>query len=184
MTELFTLAIAGAPFGLKGHIKVKSLSGETSHLACLKSVCLRQGDAEKLFNIEETMPFGSGSGQEDYTGEFLLMKFEGIDSPEAARALAGAELIGDRSKAAPLKNGEFYIEDLKGLEVIAATGDLVSGEAVLGHITDILEGGGGELAEIRLFSGEIRLVPFRKEFFGEISLEKRQIILLEQWILG
>jgi 16S rRNA processing protein RimM len=180
LTKTFSLAVIGSPFGLKGFVKVKSLSGEIGDLASLKSVCLRQGDSKTLFNIEEAMPLG-GSGQEDYSGEFLLMKFEGIDSPESAKTLIGAELIGDRSQAAPLKSGEFYIEDLKGLEVVSA--DSASGGAVLGHITDILEGGGGELAEIRLLSGESRLVPFRKEFFGDISIEKRKAVLLGQWIL-
>ncbi|MDR0312933.1 MAG: ribosome maturation factor RimM [Treponema sp.] len=182
MTETFSLAVVGSPFGLKGFVKVKSLSGETSHLESLKDICLKQGNTEKTVNIEETMPWG-GSGQQENSGEFLLMKFEGIDSPESAKTLTGALLIGDRSQAAQLKEGEFYIEDLKGIEVVATTSDSASGRDILGHITDILEGGGGELAEIKLLSGESRLVPFRKEFFGDISMEKRQAILLEQWIL-
>jgi 16S rRNA processing protein RimM len=182
LTETFSLAVVGSPFGLKGFVKVKSLSGEISHLESLKNVCLKQGDSKKALDIEETMPFG-GTGQQEKSGEFLLIKFEGIDSPESAKTLTGAELIGDRSQAAPLKDGEFYIEDLKGLEVVAASAEPVLNAEVLGHITDILEGGGGELAEIKLLSGESKLVPFRKEFFGDISMEKRQVVLLEQWIL-
>jgi 16S rRNA processing protein RimM len=104
------------------------------------------------------------------------MKFAGVDAPEEAKALKGAEIIADRVHAAPLKPGEFYVEDLKGLEV---AGD---GE-VLGRIMDIIEGGGGELAEIRLNSGEVRLVPFRGEFFGDISLKTGKAALLERWIL-
>jgi 16S rRNA processing protein RimM len=182
LTETFSLAVIGSPFGLKGFVKVKSLSGEISHLESLKNVYLKQGDTEKAINIEEILPFG-GTGQQENPSEYLLMKFKGIDSPEAAKTLTGAELIGDRSQAAPLKDGEFYIEDLKGMEVVTATSDSASGGDILGHITDILEGGGGELAEIKLTSGESRLVPFRKEFFGDISMEKRQAVLLEQWIL-
>jgi 16S rRNA processing protein RimM len=108
------------------------------------------------------------------------MKFQGMDTPEAVGALKGAKLMADRSQAVPLKEGEFYVEDLKGLAVIAA--DSPSDEA-LGHITDILEGGNGELAELRLLSGELRLVPFRNEFFGDISIEKGRVVLLERWIL-
>jgi 16S rRNA processing protein RimM len=182
LIETFSLAVVGSPFGLKGFVKVKSLSGEISHLESLKNVYLKQGGTQKAFNIEEIMPFG-GTGQQEKSSEFLLMKFEGFDSPESAKILTGAELIGDRSQAAPLKDGEFYIEDLKGLEVVAAVAGSASSAGILGHITDILEGGGGELAEIKILSGESRLVPFRKEFFGDISIEKRQIVLLEQWIL-
>ena len=169
MTKTFCLAVLGPPFGLKGYIKVRSLSGENDHLKALKSVCLKQGENEKVFIIEDST----------FSGEFLLMKFQGIDSPEAANELKGSRLMVNRSEAAPLKEGEFYVEDLKGLAIIDNS---ESGE-VLGHIIDIVEGGGGELAELRLLTGEIKLVPFRKEFIGDINIEDGKLILLEKWIL-
>jgi 16S rRNA processing protein RimM len=124
------------------------------------------------------------------------MKFVGIDSPETAKALAGAEMLADRSHAAPLKTGEYYIEDLKGLMVLGlavggqdslpestdAPGD--APEPVLGYITDIVEGGGGFLAEVRLPDGKLKFVPFRNEFFGDINLEAGTARLLEPWILA
>ena len=105
------------------------------------------------------------------------MRFEGIDSPEKAKTLNGAQLIARREDAAPLGRDEFYIEDLKGLPVFAENGENI------GQITDIIEGGGGELAEIRLSNGEIRLIPFRKEFFAEIDQSKGKVILQNLWIL-
>ena len=164
----------GSPFGLKGFVKIKSLSGETAHIAEQKKLHLKQGNTKKLYDIEGTMPFGAGDSS------FLLVKFRGFDDPESAKILAGAEIIAERSYAAPLKKDEFYIEDLKGFAVIAES---AAGSEILGHITDILEGGGGNLAEIKLITGETRLVPFRNEFFGEVSLETQKTILLEKWIL-
>ena len=105
------------------------------------------------------------------------MHFTGIDSPEAAALLKGAEIIAERKFAAPLNEGEYYVEDLIGLEVVDKN------EASLGRITGMAEGGGGELAEVELFSGEKRFVPFRKEFFGDVNPEKGKIVLLEPWIL-
>ena len=173
MTETFSLAVVGPPFGLKGFVKVRSLSGETDHLKALKSAWLIQGENKNKLVIEETI----------FSGEILLMKFHGIDNPEAAATLKGARLMSDRYQAAPLKEGEFYVEDLKGLAVMATNPLDSEGGDVLGHITDVIEGGGGELAELRLLSGEIRLVPFRKEFIGDINIEKGWLILLENWIL-
>ncbi|MDR2101899.1 MAG: ribosome maturation factor RimM [Treponema sp.] len=167
MTEQFVVGLVGAPFGLKGFVKVRPLSGEIDHLKQLKQVLLRQEKAEKVYEVEEVFS----------SSHVLTMKFQGIDTPEAARALKGAELVTDRSHAAPLKAGEFYVEDLRGLEVTTLSGE------ILGHITDIIEGGGGDLAEVGLTTGESRLVPFRNEFFGDIDPENRRAVLLVRWIL-
>jgi 16S rRNA processing protein RimM len=111
------------------------------------------------------------------TPGILLVKFNGVDTPEAAKAVSGAEILVLRSEAAALSKNEYYIEDLKGFSVVD------SGGKRLGELLDILEGGGGQLAELRLISGETRLVPFRNEFFGEISVERGEMILLSCWIL-
>ena len=105
------------------------------------------------------------------------MRFSGIKSPEAAKVLKGAEVIVDRKYAAPLQKGEFYVEDLKGLEVVTAAGE------PLGRISDMVEGGGGDLLEVKLPGGKTRLAPFRNEFFGDVNLEEGKITLLEPWVL-
>jgi 16S rRNA processing protein RimM len=168
MTERFVVGLVGAPFGLKGFVKVRSLSGEIDHLLKLSPVILRQGTTERVWEVEESAAAFPA----------VALKFKGIDTPEDAKALSGAELIASREQASPLKKGEYYIEDLRGLEVI-----LTESPEVLGHITDILEGGGGNLAEIKLISGKTTLVPFRDEFFGEVNLQNRKIVLLNRWIL-
>jgi 16S rRNA processing protein RimM len=170
--------LIGAPFGLNGQVKVRPFSGEVDHLLALQTVTVRLHGKEQTLRVEECTELPP----------VLLMKFAGINSPEAAKTLGGAELLADREHAGPLKPGEFYVEDLKGLAVIAAPENDDRSEAAgavpIGHITDIVEGGGGELAEIRLVDGGVRLVPFRKEFFTEISPEKRTVLLRNRWILA
>ena len=168
MTEQFVAGIVGAPFGLKGFVKVKPLSGEIDHLLKLTSVTLRRGEKEQTLAIEEIAAIPPA----------VAIRFAGFDSPEAVKALRGAQLLISREDAAPLQPGEFYVEDLKGVAVLAAD----SGE-ILGHIADVIEGGGGDLAEIRLNDGKTRLVPFRKEFFTGIDLAKKRVMLQNLWIL-
>ena len=157
----------GSPFGLKGFVKVRPFSGETCHFSHLQEVTLKQGTKSETRSVAETIT----------QGETLLIRFVGIDTPEAAALLKRAEIIVGREFAAPLKEGEFYVEDLKGLEVVGGGGEC------LGHISNVLEGGGGYLAEVRLNSGGTAFAPFRKEFFGEVNLELCKIVLLEPWIL-
>jgi 16S rRNA processing protein RimM len=171
MTEKFVIGLVGAPFGLKGFVKVRPFSGEIDHLLKLRFLTVRQKGKEEERKIEESVPAPPA----------LLIKFAGIDRPEDAKTLRGAELLTGREHASPLGPGEFYIEDLKGLAVIA--GDAPAEGEILGRITDILEGGGENLAEIRLSGGETRLVPFKREFFPEIDPERGRAVLVNRWIL-
>jgi 16S rRNA processing protein RimM len=156
----------GQPYGLEGFVKVRPPSGETGHLLGLSEVIVDTKGNEKTLVVEESRALGAQA----------LLKFRGVDSPEAAKSLAGAALLADRAHAAPLAENEFYIEDLKGLAVLSG------GSGQLGLVADAVEGGGGWLLEIELSSGEKRLVPFRNEFFGPMDQEKRTIVLLAEWV--
>ncbi|AEF84160.1 16S rRNA processing protein RimM [Treponema primitia ZAS-2] len=167
MIDKFVAALVGAPFGVKGFVKIKPFSGEREHLEQLETVLLRRENRETPFHIEETTRIGPSLG----------IKFRGIDTPEAAKTITGAELVVDRAHAAPLLEDEYYVEDLRGVEVLDRDGK------VLGEVHDVIEGGGGQLIEVKLTGGEHRLAPFRKEFFGAIDMEKRTALLLEPWVL-
>jgi len=194
LTDKFIIGIVGSPFGVKGFVKVRSLSGEIDHLLNLQSVVVSKDSKERLLKIEEST---SNSG-------IVLIRFQGIDTPEVAKTLNGAQLIVDRTQATPLNDDEFYIEDLKGLEVYVNNNDISSLDpssnlralrtfgsmpscdefAIIGCIIDIIEGGGGELVEVKLTNGEKKLIPLRKEFFPDINPAKGKILLQNLWIIG
>ncbi|MDR0386572.1 MAG: ribosome maturation factor RimM [Treponema sp.] len=167
MLSRFAVGLLGTPFGLEGYIKVRSFSGETAHIARLRQMVLRRAGTERSLEVEG---FAEKGGS-------LLVKFKGINDPETAKTLKGAEIVTDRENAAPLGPDEYYIGDLRGMAVVSPEGE------VLGQVTDVLEGGGGNLVEMRIPSGELKLVPFRKEFFGDISPEQGRAVLLCRWIL-
>jgi len=187
MTEKFIIGLAGAPFGVKGFIKIHPLSGEIEHLLKLKSVAVRKDGKEQTLQIEESAPASPA----------VLMRFAGIDSPEKAKTLNGAQLVAGREQAAPLGEGEFYIEDLKGLAVYSQntnentsvipsssiSASLRENLSIIGTITDIIEGGNGELAEIKLSNDEKKLVPFRNEFFPEINPQDGRVVMTNLWVL-
>ncbi|MHC6203722.1 ribosome maturation factor RimM [Breznakiellaceae bacterium SP9] len=168
MLEQFVIGIVGSAYGLSGFCKVKSCSLEIEHFKNLKTVLLRQCGIEKTYRVDGIQVLA----------DTIVLKFAGTDSPEAVKALSGAEIVVPRAYAAPLQSGEYYIEDLKGLTLVASD----RGEP-LGRITAIVEGGGGFLAEVQVPSGDCKFVPFRNEFIGEINFEKETIELREQWIL-
>jgi 16S rRNA processing protein RimM len=187
--------MVGQPFGLEGFVKFRSFSGETAHLERLESMTLRKNGVEKGVRVVEIRPdvrpqkHGGGCSP---AGRSLggIILFEGVDDPEKAKALTGSEIVVSREDAAPLDEGEFYIEDLKGLRLVAdkKTPGVEAG-TVFGIVTGVFEGGGGMLLEVDVgdavsnAKGGTRLVPFRDVFTGEISLEKGTIVLRAPWVL-
>jgi len=121
---------------------------------------------EKALRVETTR----------WSGDNLLMKFVGVDSPEAAKLLADFELWVPRDQAAPLEEGEVYLADLVGCALVFA------GEAkgkVLGH----LEGAATVLLEVEKTDGTKCVVPFQEIYLGKIDLTGRTIDLKVDWIL-
>lgn len=165
--EMIAIGKIRTSHGIRGFVKIVSYSGETDHFFDLKKVTLKSDRITREFDVEKVNPMGDS----------VILKLTGIDTPEKAKAIAGMEIWVPREKAAPLKEGEYYHADLYGCEM------LFEGETV-GKVKSIIEGGGGELFEIELNSGESVLVPFRDEFVGEIFIEKKLIELKNDWILG
>ena len=151
--------------GVKGFLRVKSLSGETGHFTGLKSVVIRIKNEDIRYFVEAVKKFSSGE---------ILIKFQGIDTPEAGKKLIGKLLWVEREKAAPLGKNEFYIADLCRCGVYQK-------KHLLGRVVSVAEGGKAQLLEVRDEKGKTFLIPFEKRFVKEIDIGNRKIILSEDY---
>jgi 16S rRNA processing protein RimM len=163
--ETLAVGIIRTSHGVHGYVKVMSLSGETDHLFELEQVSLRKNGREKVYRVEEVKSFKDG----------VLMKLEGVDTPEAGKALAGSELWVERDLAAPLTEGEYYISDMIGCS-------LVCGGSRCGEVVSVSETGVADLLEVKTGRG-VRMIPFTSKFVGEVDLESGTIELLEPELL-
>jgi 16S rRNA processing protein RimM len=151
--------------GVRGHIKVRSLSGETGHFAGLQELrLLRQGREVLKAAVEEVSA--------DAGGDTLRVKLAGIDTPEQARDLCGCEVWVGRDRAAPLQPGEYYLADLVGCRVLGPQG-------AVGSVSGVINAGAGDVLEVRADDGRTFLVPFREGFVGEVDVEAGTVRLAE-----
>jgi len=163
--ERLVIGIIRTSHGIKGYVKIKSLSGEYAHFLRLKTVHVKKDNIEKDYRVEDVKILANG----------LLMKFEGIDTPERGKLLAGAEIWVERQFAAPLKSGEYYSSDIIGSDL------LFNGE-VVGSVAAVIENGASDLLEIR--SGDKTfIVPLTEQFVGDIDIGKMTIELKDDWVL-
>jgi len=97
----------------------------------------------------------------------LLLAFEGIDTPESARALVGAELFVERT-AETLESGEFLDADLIGAAVCDEAGIELARVVGVRHLPagDYLVVDPGEA-----------LVPLVRAFVRDIDLDARRIVM-------
>ena len=165
--EKFVLGKIGAPRGLKGDLRVQSYSGEFGHIFALKTAELHGEGRILRLKLARATEFPDCS----------TIAFEGYPTPEAARALTGMEIWAPREDSAPLGENEWYVADLEGMA-------LVDGEGrELGKVVAVIEGAADPLLEALLPDSRRCLVPFRKEFVGEVDDVGRRIVLLAPWIL-
>ena len=141
--------------GFSGECKVESASGEYEHLLDLKEVTLVHGDEHR----DEAV---------------LKYRHWGIKVP--------------RKYCKPLNKDEWYVEDLRDCSLVyEGKDDPATSVApkVVGTITDVLEGGGGNLLEVSLAESCDRkvLVPFNKEFIGKVDIKNKTVQLMHLWIL-
>jgi 16S rRNA processing protein RimM len=157
-----TLAFAEilSSYGIKGELKVKSLSGETGHFYKIKKVVIPRNGKEERFDLEGIRE----------TDTLLLVKLRGIENPEDAKTLAGLEMRADRAFSCPVREGEFYCADLIDSEVRNET-------EKVGTVRSVIEIGGRSMLEIEKREGTVAMIPFMKKFISKVDVVSHTIVL-------
>ena len=99
----------------------------------------------------------------------FIIKFEGVDSIEAAQSLAGQEVLVAREDFESLPEGEYYRFEIEGLKVFDDTGKYY------GVIEDIIETGSNDVYVVRENDKEW-LIPMIDSVVQSIDLEQGKLI--------
>lgn len=141
--------------GVKGAVKLESLCDSPYVLADLERVFMREKGTYREIKVLGASVFKS----------FVLAELEGITDMDAAAALKGTTLYAAREDFV-LEDGDYFIADLIGLEVI----DNVSGK-VYGKVSDVINRGASDIYVIKTPDGE-RMMPAVEEFVKLVDLDR------------
>lgn len=100
----------------------------------------------------------------------MILRLQDVESREDAQALRGVELWVPRAEATPLPPGQFYHDDIIGLQVQTADG------ALLGVVSDILVTGANDVYVVDGDEGEI-LIPAIADVVVGIEVDQGRIIV-------
>lgn len=154
--------VAGV-FGLHGELKVELLTDFPERFGLLEQVYV--GAAKSVYRLERTRPHKT----------HLLVKLEGVDTPEAAVSLAGQDLEIPRDQAVRLPAGHYFLRDLIGCVVTTADGEEV------GTVTDVLRTGSNDVYVVGSGRGEL-LIPGTTEAIHRLDLNEKRMVV-EPWVL-
>jgi 16S rRNA processing protein RimM len=151
------------PHGLRGEMRVRALTDRPAErFRALKACILWEPEIDR----REACHIASCR----VDGELLLVKVAGIDSPEAARRLAGRLLAVDRADALPAPEGRFYPWQMEGARVETRDG------RVVGRFVGVEDGGAQDLWVIADGDRD-RLIPAVADIVVEVSVAERRIVI-------
>jgi len=157
--SLVEMGCVGAPFGVRGWIKVRSYMDPPERVFAKRRLqLLRQGGAE-TYKIEST---GRSGGQ-------LTAKLVGVDDRDRATALRGALIVVPRADLPDGRSEDYYRSDLLGCEVVNMAG------CRLGVVDHFIETPAHALMVVR---GETQYwVPAVPQHLRRVDLGTRRVVV-------
>lgn len=156
--EKIIIGKVGAPHGIRGELKIYSLSDFPDRFSLLKSVYV----GDELLTVKSVR----------YQNSVVLMSFAEYDNRETAATLTNKMLSVKREDAMPLEEGQYYVGDIVGLEVFDEEG------VSLGFVKDILKTGSNDVYVVaKKKEAKQLLVPALKSVVLKISVDEGKMLV-------
>jgi 16S rRNA processing protein RimM len=159
-SSLIELGVVGAPFGVRGWVKLRSFTDPPDRLLQHRSVQLRVGGSWVAYTIEAS---GRSGGQ-------LTAKLKGVNDRDQAGILRGAQIGVPRAELPPRDDKDFYRADLIGCEVVNLAG------RYLGKVQHFVETPAQVLMVVR--DEKEYWVPAVPLHLRRVDLTARQVVVL------
>ncbi len=144
-------------WGLRGHVKVTALTSNPGRFAQGATLYVA-GEPRRILDV--VSPQG-----------YPCIRFEGYPDRTAAEALRGALIEIDEADIATLPEGEYYLHDLEGLEVVTAEGERI------GRLKEVLTTGANDVYVIAREARTDALIPAIADVVLSVDLEARRMTI-------
>ena len=156
---LIQLGVVGAPFGVRGWIKLRSHTDPPERLLDHRSLRIGRGSVWRDYRVE-------ARGR---SGGALTVKLAGVEDRDQAQALRGAEVCVPRSELPPRDDKDFYRADLIGCEVVNLEG------LDLGVVVHFIETPAQVLMVVR--GAQEFWIPAVPQHLRRVDLQARRVVV-------
>ena len=158
-STLIQLGFVGAPFGVRGWVKLRSHTDPPERLLDHRNLRIGRGSAWMDYRIE-------ASGR---SGGALTVKLRGVEDRDQAQALRGAEVCVPRSELPQRDERDFYRADLIGCDVLNLEG------LVLGTVLHFIETPAQVLMVVR--GAKEYWIPAVPQHLRRVDLPARRVVV-------
>jgi 16S rRNA processing protein RimM len=159
--ELITIGKIAKPFGVRGEVRVLSLSDVPDRFRALGQVTLVDPSGRAVTTTVKSV-------RED-RGAFII-GVEALSNPEEAAVFRGGWIKIHQDQALSLPEGQYFEFQLIGMAVFDETGQL------LGTLEDVLETGSNAVFVVRGEGGET-LVPGIRDAIESVNVRERTMAI-------
>ena len=160
-SELIAIGKIEKPFGVRGEVRVRSLSDVPERFEGLTQVTLVSPSGRTLV---------TGVTRVRANGHSYVLGFEAFTTPEEAAVFRGGLIKIPRSQAPPLPAGQYYEFDLIGMTVVDEAGQL------LGTLEEVLETPSNHVFVVRREGREI-LIPAIKDVVAAVDVKSQTMTI-------
>jgi len=101
--------------------------------------------------------------------KMYVVRFKGFDDINQVEKYKGWELKVSEEERVPLDEGEFYVRDIVGCEVVTEEGE------PLGRVTDVLSPGANDIWVVKMPKGKELLLPVIDDVVLDVDIGARKI---------
>ena len=157
MEDYFKIGIITSSHGVRGEMKVYPTTDDPKRFKSCKEVFIEEKNGElKTYKVESAR----------IAPDKVLLKVEGIDTPEDAVKYRQRGVFVDREHAVKLSEDEYFIADLIGIKVLDES------DEEIGTVKDVIQTGANDVYQIDMKDGRELLLPAIKECVLNVNIKE------------
>lgn len=161
MEDLLQVGVINRVHGVHGEVKVFPTTSDPNRYKKLKEVVLKTGKEDIILKLKGVKFFK----------QFVIVKFEGFDTPESIEKYKGQPIYVTRENAVKLSKDEYFIADLIGVSVFEED------DTPLGTIKDVIETGANDVYVVSIEGENDLLLPAIKQCIKSVDIENKRMVV-------
>lgn len=160
MEDFLRVGVITSTHGLKGEVKVFPTTDNPERFEQLENAFIKYKNETVKVTVKSVK----------YFKQYVIVKFKEFDEINLVEKYKSCDLIIDRKDAVELAEGEYFICDLIGLNVVTDTNE------EFGVITDVLTSSANDIYVVKHNDKEV-LLPVIEQCVLDVNLEEKKVLV-------